>query len=211
MCENLLVITLVKPLDYRPGLTQWTPWKLHFPLKGKSRQNDDLRPFRFSLSPVILGAFHPQYEVIFPACGCGSFRHCFISLPAGREFSGRRSSRCPGSASLSAAGERSSRRWVAEDAALCFLCVRRECKRKNNKETTCISLPPPPPPTYILHETEYVLHLMLFWFNLVRSNFNPRIFMNSWASSSVLECACVIFFKWLQLTGGGIWDSLDWS
>lgn len=80
-------------------------------------------------------------------------------------------------------------------------------KKKQQRNNLYLS----PPPTYILHETEYVLHLMLFWFNLERSNFNPRIFMNSWASSSVLECACVIFFKWLQLTGGGIWDSLDWS
>lgn len=133
---------LVKHLEKTARNDAMDAWKLHFPLKGKSRKSNGLKLSRFSRSQVVLDAFKPQCEVIFPACGGGSFRRFFISLPAGLEFSGRRRGRCPGSASFSAAGERSSRRRGAEDAATCFLCVRRECGEKTSKSKRKNTHPP---------------------------------------------------------------------
>lgn len=156
--EKFFVTTLVKYLDKPARIDAMDAVKAAFPFKGEKQKNNDMKLSRFSFSQVLLDAFHPQNKVIFPACGCGSFRRFFISLPAGFEFSGRRSGGCPGSAAFSAAGKRSSRRRVAEDAALCFLCVRRECKKKPNKQTKTTCIPP-----YILRGTtfpaaKYVLH-----------------------------------------------------
>lgn len=111
--------------------------KAAFPLKGEKQKKHYLLPSRFSPSQVILDVFHHQYEVIFLAGVCGSFRGFFIWQPAGLKFSGRRSGAVR--AALDAA-RRESRAATAESPKTlqCFPRVKRESKK--NCPYFCLNL-----------------------------------------------------------------------